>query len=511
MSDPSSDSTPAQPDAQPSASVPQSEPTQWAIPTPEHTEQSAASGAESPSAEQQAAQAAPTQWAIPTHGISQGAAPQQPGSGAEPTGLAWGSPGGGAGAGAEGQGQQPYGAPQTGQQPYGGQPGYGAQPQFGGPQQQGQYGQPGQQQPYGQAPQYGQPAPNPYAQPQQGQQPYGAPQQQGQYGQPGQQPYGQAQPYGQQPGQPQQFGGPQQQGQYGQSGQQPYGAPGQPGQYGGPQEQQSGQYGAPQDQSPYGQQAQNPYGQQPYGSQPQPYGAPQGQPGQYGAPQDQQQYGQPTPNPYAQPQPGQQPYGGQPQYGAPQGQPGQYGPQNQPYGAVQQGYGVPPGQVASSYAGVPGAMGPASFGGFASWGQRVGAGLIDYVGLMIPYWACLIYYFTSFKPLTVDPTTDAVTGGGPSSGAVIAVLIGGLYALGVGLWNLYRQGSTGQSVGKGVVHIRVIRESDGQFTGFGGAFVRALAHILDSLPCYIGYFAPLWDTKNQTFADKVCHTVVVQA
>ena len=219
----------------------------------------------------------------------------------------------------------------------------------------------------------------------------------------------------------------------------------------------------------------------------QPYGAP----GQYGSPQEQQFGGQPGQGP----QYGNQPYG------------------NQPYGGPQQGFGGPgvamPGQQ-PSYGGVPAGVGPGSAaGGLASWGQRVGAGLIDYVGLMLPYWACAIYYFTSIKPVTVNPTTGAVSGGVPVS-AVFALLIGALYGLVVGLWNLYRQGTTGRTVGKGVVHIRVIREDNGQFTGFGGAFVRGLCHILDSLPCGIGYFAPLWDVKNQTWADKICHTVVVQ-
>ncbi len=39
--------------------------------------------------------------------------------------------------------------------------------------------------------------------------------------------------------------------------------------------------------------------------------------------------------------------------------------------------------------------------------------------------------------------------------------------------------------------------------------LRDLAHVLDSLPFYIGWLWPLWDTKRQTFADKVVKTVVV--
>ena len=40
-------------------------------------------------------------------------------------------------------------------------------------------------------------------------------------------------------------------------------------------------------------------------------------------------------------------------------------------------------------------------------------------------------------------------------------------------------------------------------------FVRYLCHFVDSLACYIGWFWPIWDTKRQTFADKIVSTVVV--
>ena len=40
-------------------------------------------------------------------------------------------------------------------------------------------------------------------------------------------------------------------------------------------------------------------------------------------------------------------------------------------------------------------------------------------------------------------------------------------------------------------------------------FVRQLAHIVDSLVCYLGWLWPLWDSKNQTFADKIMSTVVI--
>jgi uncharacterized RDD family membrane protein YckC len=206
-----------------------------------------------------------------------------------------------------------------------------------------------------------------------------------------------------------------------------------------------------------------------------------------------------APNPYAQPgQPGQPgaPTPGPQPYGQPPQQPQAYG--------AQPGYGAGYGQAA--YAGVPGFGTAPGSGALASWGQRAGAGLIDYVALMIPYWICLIIYITSMKPITVDPTTGAVSGGVSGAG-IGALLLGFVYVIGIGLWNLHKAGTTGQSIGKKAMNIRLVREADGQVLGFGGAFVRGLAHALEF---GIGLLWPLWDEKNQTFADKICHTVVIQ-
>ncbi len=45
--------------------------------------------------------------------------------------------------------------------------------------------------------------------------------------------------------------------------------------------------------------------------------------------------------------------------------------------------------------------------------------------------------------------------------------------------------------------------------GMGKAFVRDIAHIVDSVICYVGWLFPLWDEKRQTLADKMQSTVVV--
>ncbi|MET9766344.1 RDD family protein [Streptomyces sp. NPDC006415] len=204
-------------------------------------------------------------------------------------------------------------------------------------------------------------------------------------------------------------------------------------------------------------------------------------------------FGDPN-NPY-----GQQP--GQPPQGPPQGQPGYGYPQQAPQGVPQQGYGYPqqPGQQYGAYPQQPGYGGqqPGYGGGMpelAHWGLRFGGTIIDGLIIGLPY---IVF-------------VGIGAGMGDSTGGVM-VMIGALLAFGLGIWQLYQEGTTGQTIGKKAVGIRLLREADGRPLGFGMAFVRRLAHFLDSIACYIGWLWPLWDEKKQTFADKVCSSVVVKA
>ncbi|GHE37861.1 RDD family protein [Streptomyces vinaceus] len=210
-------------------------------------------------------------------------------------------------------------------------------------------------------------------------------------------------------------------------------------------------------------------------------------------------FGDPN-NPY-----GQQPPQGQPGYPqqAPQGVPPQYGyPQQPPQGAQPQyGYPQPPQQTPPPYGAYPAPAVPGMPGSgmppLAHWGQRFGAYLLDALIIAGPMYALGFIDLAASS----DPAN-----GGPG----VFFMIGWLYALGMGIFQLHKEGTTGQTIGKKVLGISLRREADGAFIGFGMAFVRKLAHILDGLPCYVGFLWPLWDEKKQTFADKVCNTVVIQ-
>ena len=179
-----------------------------------------------------------------------------------------------------------------------------------------------------------------------------------------------------------------------------------------------------------------------------------------------------SPNPYEQPQ---DPNQGQPGYGYPQTPPGV---------PPQQGYGYPQGQPGY---GIPQQPGYGAQPPYANWGQRFLGTLVDGLVFLVPYLIVI-----------VGKDTSAL------------VIVGALAILGVAIWQLIQEGRTGQTVGKKALGIRLVREIDGQPLGVGMAFVRRLAHFLDSLACYLGWLWPAWDAKKQTFADKVCSSIVIR-
>ncbi len=124
---------------------------------------------------------------------------------------------------------------------------------------------------------------------------------------------------------------------------------------------------------------------------------------------------------------------------------------------------------------------------YANWPQRVGAYLID----LVPVFVLILI-------------------GRAAGGAIFIVLY--LASLAVSIYNRWiLAGKSGQSWGKQVLGIRLVKEDTGEPIGGLMAFVRDIAHIVDSIICYIGFLFPLWDSKRQTLADKIMSTVVVPA
>jgi uncharacterized RDD family membrane protein YckC len=208
-----------------------------------------------------------------------------------------------------------------------------------------------------------------------------------------------------------------------------------------------------------------------------------------------QGYGSGDPN---QPDAGQQqPQYGQPQYGQPPPPaypaPGGYQPPTT-YPATPGGYSpqpYPPADTPGTFMGRP----------LANWLQRVGAYLIDYLIGALPLIVVLI--FASALTSTNDSDATAQASGGLVFLAYLATFA---------IWVYNRSilmGRTGQSWGKKALNLRLVRMVDGQPLGGLMCFVRDIVHVLDALPCMLGYLWPLWDARRQTFADKIMNTVVL--
>lgn len=201
-------------------------------------------------------------------------------------------------------------------------------------------------------------------------------------------------------------------------------------------------------------------------------------------------YGNPPSDPYGQPaQPGQDPYG----------QPGQ--PAQDPY-AQQNPYG---GETYGQTPGVPQGV------TFAHWGKRVGAYFIDALIGLVAYIPYFIAAGIAVGGSEIDPVTGQAEMNNGSAGIVLVLtLLSGVLALAYFVWNFcLKQGKTGYTVGKGIMGIKLVKAETGQPIGAGMAFVRQIAHVIDAIPCMIGYLWPLWDAKRQTFADKVIGTYVI--
>ncbi|HML50440.1 MAG TPA: RDD family protein [Propionicimonas sp.] len=178
-----------------------------------------------------------------------------------------------------------------------------------------------------------------------------------------------------------------------------------------------------------------------------------------------------------------------PGYTPPSNEPPAYTPPpaSDPYAAAPGAYPPPPApEYSTAYP--PATTGAA--GAVVDWPKRALGALIDYVA-----------------PAIVFGVVGSIISNAVSStlGNIIdTVLVAAWWAyLG------YLSGTYGITPGRAIAKTKLISEETGQLIGVGQGILRQLAHLLDSLACYIGWLFPLWDAKRQTFADKIVKTVVI--
>ena len=132
-------------------------------------------------------------------------------------------------------------------------------------------------------------------------------------------------------------------------------------------------------------------------------------------------------------------------------------------------------------------------------GRRVLAIIVDGLVLGIVFWVLsMLFGETS----TAGGTASASLG---TLGTLILLLISfGYYAL--------LEGYLGQTLGKMLLGIKVIREDNGEIPGFGPAAIRTVMRIIDVLPFayLVGFIAVLISGKNQRLGDMLANTLVVR-
>lgn len=159
-----------------------------------------------------------------------------------------------------------------------------------------------------------------------------------------------------------------------------------------------------------------------------------------------------------------------------------------------------------SPAGAPGAFAPAGaagaahvdqWGALAPWGTRALAYLVDFGIALAGY--IVVFILAALFGVISDALRALIALVG-----YLAVLAAILYYHG------YQQGETGQSPGKRVMGIKLIRKDDGHVVGGGMGIARMFIHIVDGLICYLGWLWPLWDSERQTWTDKIMSTHVIE-
>lgn len=149
-------------------------------------------------------------------------------------------------------------------------------------------------------------------------------------------------------------------------------------------------------------------------------------------------------------------------------------------------------------------------GSYASWGSRALAYLIDGALVSIPVIIGVILFTATAAGLSFDAETGEVSGGA----SALLIVFGSIFylaAIAFAVWNQgWRQGVRGQSIGKGIMSISVIRQ-DGTFMGGGLGIGRMIVHSIVGGACFLNYLWPLWDDRAQTWTDKILDTIVVEA
>jgi uncharacterized RDD family membrane protein YckC len=86
-----------------------------------------------------------------------------------------------------------------------------------------------------------------------------------------------------------------------------------------------------------------------------------------------------------------------------------------------------------------------------------------------------------------------------------------VYGVLIVLYYILLEGYRGQTVGKILLGIKVVREDNGEVPGLGAATIRTLLRFIDGILSYlVAFVTVLISGKNQRLGDMAAHTLVVR-
>lgn len=142
---------------------------------------------------------------------------------------------------------------------------------------------------------------------------------------------------------------------------------------------------------------------------------------------------------------------------------------------------------------------------YASWGRRAAAWLIDWV----------LLYFALFPCSFVGAILDAMTASAGSSSysgssGAFASLASCAWTLATPAYFVFLHALGGQTLGKKMLGIKVVRIDTGREPNLGWSVVRLVGTWVSTLILCLGYLWPLWDDRKQAIHDKMAGTVVIR-
>jgi uncharacterized RDD family membrane protein YckC len=153
----------------------------------------------------------------------------------------------------------------------------------------------------------------------------------------------------------------------------------------------------------------------------------------------------------------------------------------------------------------------------ASWGSRAGATLIDWLVLLIP--AVVLFIVVVAGALGISGDDDASTGAVIAAIVLYVVLISAVVLLYAPLLMMRKGAHNGQTLGKQLVGITVVRNT-GQPMNFAWSALREVvvkglavgiaSSIIPLLPWLLDILWPLWDDENRALHDLAVQTHVVR-